>query len=237
LFGPTKFTETEVNEIVGIAPPSADFVPNQGTFEKYLHSEKCLSFGCIPAHDVSIVWFVQYDVKHFSLNDENKEVFRKETLNLMRNAPEKIKKIIEANNFENTYLWKTKDFDLLKSFHKNNVVLIGDAAHLAVPFTSAGTTNAIIDAKLLCECLCEFAQAENAFESFYRLRKYDVNKHLQEGRNLKKKYSSTNPATEKRWYLLLPIQIRDTKCKTVISCTFYILRILFALLAGSFNPS
>jgi 2-polyprenyl-6-methoxyphenol hydroxylase-like FAD-dependent oxidoreductase len=40
--------------------------------------------------------------------------------------------------------------------------LIGDAAHLAVPFTSAGTTNALLDAKTLTKTLMNSSSIEQA---------------------------------------------------------------------------
>jgi len=64
------------------------------------------------------------------------------------------------------------------------VVLIGDAAHLALPFTSTGTTNALLDAKTLADCIAQEADVEKAFTSYYNLRSTDVSKHINAGREL-----------------------------------------------------
>ncbi len=63
---------------------------------------------------------------------------------------------------------------------------MGDAAHLAVPFTSAGVTNALFDADQLALAMEEFPDNMNkAFERFYQKRITDVSDHLQLGRKLK----------------------------------------------------
>ncbi|WP_432713483.1 FAD-dependent oxidoreductase, partial [Pedobacter sp.] len=88
------------------------------------------------------------------------------------------------------------DFDLLPRFHHQNVAVIGDAAHLALPFTSAGTTNAMVDAKTLADMLLMVQQDNlplaDAFEGFYAERSLEVAQHLAFGRNLRDVF--LNPA-------------------------------------------
>jgi 2-polyprenyl-6-methoxyphenol hydroxylase-like FAD-dependent oxidoreductase len=81
------------------------------------------------------------------------------------------------------YIWKTRDFDTLPTFHKENVVLIGDGSS-AVPFTSAGTTNALLDAKTLTKTLMNSSSIEQAF-TYYQERYSDLTNHLEQGRLLK----------------------------------------------------
>ena len=82
-------------------------------------------------------------------------------------------------------MWNTKDFDALPSFHSKNIVLIGDAAHLALPFTSAGTTNALYDAEELANCLDENNNLTVAFTNFYLSRIESIKEHIILGRKLK----------------------------------------------------
>ena len=96
--------------------------------------------------------------------------------------------MLRANDFGKTYIWHTRDFDLLPAFHKENVVLIGDAAHLTLPFTSAGTTNAMIDAKVLADCLDQFTDREEAFRAYYRLRSGVIAEHIRLGRELRQRF-------------------------------------------------
>jgi 2-polyprenyl-6-methoxyphenol hydroxylase-like FAD-dependent oxidoreductase len=56
---------------------------------------------------------------------------------------------------------------------------------LAVPFTSAGTTNALLDAKTLTKTLMNSSSIEQAFDTYYQERYSDLTNHLEQGRLLK----------------------------------------------------
>lgn len=105
---------------------------------------------------------------------------------LLKDFPDLVQEILEAEDYTSTYIWHTKDFDLLPSFHKNNVVLIGDAAHLALPFTSAGTTNALVDAHTLQSLLMGKEDIETAFQKYHKLRAEHIAKQIQLGRDIKR---------------------------------------------------
>jgi 2-polyprenyl-6-methoxyphenol hydroxylase-like FAD-dependent oxidoreductase len=100
-------------------------------------------------------------------------------------------------------------FDLLPSFHVENIVLIGDAAHLALPFTSAGTTNALVDAHTLFNCLIEAENYTQAFEKFYGLRAEHVSKQIQMGRDVKRDF--LNPSSKDDDELLVPLITKQTR--------------------------
>jgi 2-polyprenyl-6-methoxyphenol hydroxylase-like FAD-dependent oxidoreductase len=68
-------------------------------------------------------------------------------------------------------IFEYKRFWTASKFHEGNVVLIGDVAHLALPFTSAGTTNAILDAKALTEVLLKIGNSELALSNIMPLAK------------------------------------------------------------------
>ncbi len=196
LFGKTEFTAVEVKEIVGYTKFKIN--SESKIFTKYQSREKGLSFGYIPVNDDEIVWFIQYDVRF----EEQSEINNPENLklfchNLLIDFPEVVHQILNSNNFSNTYIWNTFDFDLLPSFHKDNVVLIGDAAHLALPFTSAGTSNAINDAEKLTQVLLNSNNLEEAFSRYYSLRSPIVMNHTQLGRVLKNRFLNPEKDNEK----------------------------------------
>src|SRR6202007_2636389 len=101
---------------------------------------------------------------------------------MLADFPPEVRAVLQGNDFSKTYIWHTKDFDLLPAFHKENVVLIGDAAHLTLPFTSAGTTNAMVDAKVLAGCIDQWTCGEEAFHAYYRLRSGIIDEHIRLGR-------------------------------------------------------
>jgi 2-polyprenyl-6-methoxyphenol hydroxylase-like FAD-dependent oxidoreductase/predicted DsbA family dithiol-disulfide isomerase len=202
LFGPTKYTPIEVKELVGISSYFQDV--EISVFQKFQSDHKGLSFGFIPAASNQCVWFMQYDVRL-----ETKEIYNSSRAmasfcrELLKDFPAVVGQVLNENNFETTYCWNTHDFDLLPSFHMNNVVLIGDAAHLSLPFTSAGTTNAIKDAKVLTDAIFESRGLETAFSLFYKKRYEDIERHIQQGRDLKNSFLSPKNFNERGFILPL----------------------------------
>ncbi len=183
--GRVKYTPVQVKEIVGVANKKKIIKSPDSTFVKYQNKNNGLAFGMIPTSGTEFVWFMQYDPAIADMPDSTPETLRSFCFRLLKQFPKDVISLLEANDFSTSYVWHTRDFDLLPSFHKDNVVLIGDAAHLALPFTSAGTTNAIVDAKTLTECLLEATNYEAAFTKYYTKRAEELSGHIKLGRELK----------------------------------------------------
>jgi 2-polyprenyl-6-methoxyphenol hydroxylase-like FAD-dependent oxidoreductase/predicted DsbA family dithiol-disulfide isomerase len=195
LFGPTKFINTEVKEVVGISK-LPDFAKNNSkVFQKYVSDSSGLAFGYIPTSEDELVWFMQFDVKLYPLIYENSAFLKEMVSDLLHDFPEDVQWIIQNSDFEQAYLWHARDFDLLSQFHQKNIVLIGDAAHLALPFTSAGTTNALIDVETILEKTFEFDNFEDIFSSYFQDRILDLKEHLELGRSLK--FNFLNPQMDR----------------------------------------
>ena len=214
IFGETNFSPVEVNEIVG----TSKIMNRNGEhliFQKIQSDDKGLAFGYIPTSSDEEVWFLQYDVNLSDGSEENNpESLKAFCLEMMKDFPIDAKTILDSTDFKSAYIWKTRDFDLLPSFHKENVVLIGDAAHLTLPFTSAGTTNALLDAKCLSESLREFKTIEEAFTNYYQTRVLEVQSHIDQGRLLKKIF--LNPKENNERGFLLPLMSDSNKQKSAI---------------------
>ena len=195
IFEHPNYSPVEVREVVGIANNPKLIEEKPTTFNKYLSSDKGLSFGFIPTSETELVWFMQYDVRLYNLENETAEDLKKMCYELLKHFPENVKTVLDSSDFKDAYLWHARDFDILPAFHKNNVVLIGDAAHLALPFTSAGTTNALIDAKVLGDLIIEKEQTAAAFKAFYNKRVDIVREHLELGREIKESFLNHNYAS------------------------------------------
>lgn len=198
IFGEVEFLPGRVKELVGIAHHPVLATSLQGKFTKYQYGNKGLSFGVIPTSETEIVWFMQYDpnladVPHDAESREEEnypEQLRKLCTDLLKDFPEEVQAVLAVNDFTTSYIWNTRDFDLLPSFHHENVVLIGDAAHVALPFTSAGTTNAMMDAKVLSSCLATYPDYELAFKEYYSIRSASIAEHVKLGRELRDAFLS-----------------------------------------------
>lgn len=202
LFGKTQYTPTEVKEVVGISSYSSEAEYN--VFQKFQSEKLGLSFGFIPATADECVWFMQYDSQfenNFEINSS--DLLREFCYSQLKDFPEVVGKVLDKNNFSNSYIWNTRDFDLLPSFHKNNVVLIGDAAHLSLPFTSSGTTNAIKDAAVLTESIIQTKSIDLSFSTYYKKRSKDILRHIQQGRDLKQIFLEPENHSERGFILPL----------------------------------
>jgi 2-polyprenyl-6-methoxyphenol hydroxylase-like FAD-dependent oxidoreductase/predicted DsbA family dithiol-disulfide isomerase len=210
IFGKTNFSLVEVNEVVGISGKRISRKGEDVVFQKIQSKENGLAFGYIPSSSDEVVWFMQYDVKLSpGIEENNPESLKAFCAEMMKDFPDDVKTVLDATDFKNAYIWKTRDFDLLPSFHKENVVLIGDAAHLALPFTSAGTTNAIIDAKCVSESLVDFTSLEDAFNKYYKIRSPNIQSHVEQGRILKETF--LNPSKHSERGFILPLVSDSTK--------------------------
>lgn len=214
LFGSTQFTDTKVKEILGNAYHPELAKANSNIFTKYVSTDEGLAFGFIPTNDSDLVWYMQYDSQKEDVPDRNAESIKAFCSKKLEGFSEEVKALIDNTSFTNSYIWTTKDFDTLHSFHKGNVALIGDAAHLALPFTSAGTTNAIVDAKILSLCIEDCDTIDNAFENYYQIREDVVSGQTQLGRDLQNDF--LEPSTKEKKIPLLSGRIRDKKKLSVL---------------------
>ena len=188
IFGQTAFTKTEVKEVLGLLNCPALSNKLGTRFTKFQHESKSISFGMIPSSENEVVWFMQYDPRIMDTHETSPRAMEMFCQEMLKDFPELVQELLSIEDFTGTYIWHTKDFDLLPSFHKKNIVLIGDSAHLALPFTSAGTTNALVDAHTLFTLLKEGIAPELAFEKFYALRSQIVAAQIKMGRDLKKDF-------------------------------------------------
>ena len=211
IFGEKNYTPIEVKEIVGVSKKRIETIDEMTIFQKIQDEEKGLSFGFIPTFNDESVWFMQYDAKFVEKNKEDRNDLKTFCYSMLENFPKEVKEVLDANDFENTYIWNTRDFDLLPSFNKDNVVLIGDAAHLALPFTSAGTTNAILDAKILVDCLQEFQDYSKAFKKYYASRSENIKEHIALGREVKELFLYPKNHNERDFLLPLVAESNNNK--------------------------
>lgn len=202
ILGEVQFEPGLVKEIVGIARHPELALALKGKFTKFQQNEGGLSFGMIPTSATEVVWFMQFDPLLGDVptgaaaraHEKYPEQMRDLCLTLLKGFPEEVQAILAVNDFNSSYVWTTRDFDLLPQFSFQNVVLIGDAAHVALPFTSAGTTNALLDAKILTECLLLQADFQLAFAMYYRLREENIREHVQLGRKLRDAFLTPSPS-------------------------------------------
>lgn len=188
ILGEVKFSPVEVKEVVGVIKNKNIANQYQNKFTKYLSCDKGITCGIIPCSNEELVWFMQFDVSLETQAIETPEQLQQHCYTLLNSFPAEVKEILDHNDFSNNYVWRSTDFDLLPTFSRHNIMLIGDAAHLALPFTSAGTTNALVDAQLLAKLLMSKKTPEEINHAFYTERSVSLKQHIQLGRDIKEKF-------------------------------------------------
>ena len=117
LFGDTAFSKTEVKEVLGLLK-NKELCERLGTkFTKFQHESKSINFGIIPSSEEELVWFIQYNPELLDIEVESKENIGFLCKELLKDFPELVQEVMLLENFDNTYIWHTRDFDLLPSFH------------------------------------------------------------------------------------------------------------------------
>ena len=185
LFGSLPPTAVRYKEIVGVTRNSKHWERYGHTFVKFQHDQYGLAFGMIPTGANEFVWFMQYDPCRGDVRDGDAAGIRRFCTQSLKDFPAEVTDILSGNDFTRTYVWNTRDFDLLPAFHKGNVVLLGDAAGQALPFSSTGTTNAIVGASTLAAALGNSLSLETAFRQYYEKRAPVIGEHIRMGRELR----------------------------------------------------
>ncbi len=186
IFPNTELASVGEEEIVGIVH-LPELKNNKDLFLKVIDSEQGCSMGLIPLLDNHYIWFFQFNSTLHQLSENRPENIQKFMTDRVVNYPKEFQKAIKKTDFNNVFLWVSKRLDLLPKFHNNNMVLIGDAAHPLLAFTSQGANSAIEDALCLASLLSKQKPEEpfeNVFEDYYAKRKDFIQKYIHEGDEL-----------------------------------------------------
>jgi 2-polyprenyl-6-methoxyphenol hydroxylase-like FAD-dependent oxidoreductase len=147
--------------------------------------------GLIPLGGGDYIWFIQFNNLTHPLNENEPESIKKYALETVKNYPKEFQTVIEQSDHTKSVLWVAKRMDLLPSFHSNNLVLAGDAAHPLIAFTSQGANSALEDISCLLSLLSnqeEDQTFEDVFDLYYQARKDQIQFYIKEGDELVKDF-------------------------------------------------
>jgi 2-polyprenyl-6-methoxyphenol hydroxylase-like FAD-dependent oxidoreductase/predicted DsbA family dithiol-disulfide isomerase len=173
-------------EIVGSAYlPELDIAKDE--FLKVIDIENGKNMGILPLGDGNFIWFLQLNMETSPVEDNSPEGLQKYVEETTKNFPEAFQLLAKYSDFSKAFLWTANRMDLLPSFHHQQLVLLGDAAHPLLAFTSQGANSALEDAAYLLSML-SFQQyddpVEDIFEQYYEMRKDAIAHHIKEGDSL-----------------------------------------------------
>jgi FAD-dependent urate hydroxylase len=78
--------------------------------------------------------------------------------------------------------WNTYDFPKVPTWHRDRMVIIGDAAHATSPASGQGASMAIEDAVTLAKCVRDAADVPTAFAAYETLRRKRVERVVAQGK-------------------------------------------------------
>lgn len=78
--------------------------------------------------------------------------------------------------------WNTYDIPTVPRWHRDRMIIIGDAAHATAPSIGQGAAMAIEDAVVLARCLRDSNDITSAFATYERLRRARVERVVEQGR-------------------------------------------------------
>lgn len=125
-------------------------------------------FGIVPINKYKGYWA---GGKYLPLNSPLKNRNNKtQLLKLFGSWSPKIKEVIQSTKEESIKYIEVFDHNTIPKWHKNNVCLIGDSAHSALPTSGQGACQAIEDAWHFAAILEKSKTTEDAFSEFQKTR-------------------------------------------------------------------
>ncbi|MCJ8290409.1 MAG: FAD-dependent monooxygenase [Flavobacteriales bacterium] len=125
-------------------------------------------FGIVPINNYKGYWAGGKSLPlNSSLKNQNNKT---ELLKIFSSWSPKIREIIQLTEEENIKYIEVFDHDPIPKWHKNNVCLIGDSAHSALPTSGQGACQAIEDAWHFASILEKSKTVKDAFSEFQKTR-------------------------------------------------------------------
>ncbi len=157
LFPDWPAEQAQVLEVVGLARCESTIRWAGSDFNKFHAAGGGIALGVLPVDREHVVWYLQFDARRFPSPRENGSATpvakRAFVETLVAGWAKPIPHLLAITDFARVYLWRPMDTDLVPHFHRGNLVLVGDAAHPFLPFTSQGVSAAIADAVALAKAM------------------------------------------------------------------------------------
>jgi 2-polyprenyl-6-methoxyphenol hydroxylase-like FAD-dependent oxidoreductase len=125
-------------------------------------------------NDEEVYWYITKKEKE-GTKKTTSEV-KNYLVNLVSEFQSEIKNVLQNTDNEAIIQNDLSDLTPMSSWHKGNIVLIGDAAHASTPNLGQGACQAIEDAYVLVECLAKNSNASPISEAFLAYEKLRMEK-------------------------------------------------------------
>ena len=167
-------------EVVGMCFDKEFVAYLKNQFIKFNDPDNGFNIGIIPGNAETVLWFVQFNVDKIASPENNQKAIQQFIKEICKDLPEEFRNILNNTDADRLYLWTLFNVDLVESFHINDIILLGDAAHPLLSFTSQGVNSALEDSCLLSKIIIN----NESFELYNEKRKPIVSEYLYGGRDL-----------------------------------------------------
>ncbi len=158
-----------------------DIVAKLGsTLLRFRHPDGGLGAGIVPTSKETLVWYVTHDTRRWIVDDD--AASRRALAEKVAHWPWPLPELIARTAFDDSYVWRTADMDPLDRLFRNNVVLVGDAAHPLLPFSTQGVNSALVDAVTLADALESSSICDATLSGWSRKRVRITKVYLDYGR-------------------------------------------------------
>ncbi|GIJ44999.1 FAD-dependent oxidoreductase [Virgisporangium aliadipatigenens] len=195
---------SRVRTLIDPAAPAASYIgllntagfahgvrlPDKRPGTLYLSFGKRCFFGYLPVpdgfgHDGEVWWFAnpprRTEPSRAELANVSPEQWRTRLIELFSVDSGPAVELIEASTGILAG-WATYDFPSVPVWHRDRMVIIGDAAHAASPSSGQGASMAVEDAVVLAGCLERHAEVPVAFAAYEAARRERVERVVAAGR-------------------------------------------------------
>jgi cysteine-S-conjugate beta-lyase len=204
----------QVLEIVGMVRCKSTVRWASNNFNKFHAVTGGIALGTLAVDSEHVIWYLQFDSQRFPQPAEDAANFaearKKFVISLVGNWADPIPHLLNIADFSRTHLWRPLDTDLIPTFYRGNLVLVGDAAHPLSPFTSQGVSSAVADAVALAENLRSEnlktpSDLEHALSRYSTERREQCAPYVAKGRELTRHFLTPEIGST----ILLPIAESD----------------------------
>lgn len=155
-------------------------------FIKTVIAEQGIAFGLLAPTADHVIGFLQFDTARYTTPTEQTEL-RHFLQTVLKDAPPLVHSYLQQANFSTAHLWHPVDADLPRRWHNQNSLVLGDAAHPLLPFTSQGVSAALEDGIMLADALNGLAFGKTLPEilaQFSQQRQQDMQLFVDGGRRI-----------------------------------------------------
>lgn len=190
---------SRVREIV-TSTVMPDLAAQLGTrFIKTILADRGAAFGLLAPTSERVIGFLQFDGERYHSPPRNATIadFQHFLQDILASSPEPIPTYLRCADLTTAHVWHPINANLPEILHCDNALLIGDAAHPLLPFTSQGVSaaleDAIVLADLLHSCRENLQSLPGQLAGFCADRRRDLSPYLEQGRRILASF--LNPST------------------------------------------